>query len=148
MYNKYIVQEGDTIETIALKFNITPKELLELNNYLYRENFTEGMEILIPAQQEDFFNVYTINEGDNLYQIGKKYNINPILLCALNGMEENDYIYPNQKILIPKNDYTYYITTDGDTIDLVASQFNIEPQKLLENNTIYLLPGQLIVHKK
>ena len=59
-----------------------------------------------------------------------------------------DYIYPDQEILIPKSNYSYYVTKDGDTIDIVANKFNVNGQQLLSTNeTIYLLPGQLLVKK-
>ena len=60
----------------------------------------------------------------------------------------DDYIYPDQELLIPKNGYIYYITTEGDTIDLVADKFNTTREDVMNDNTIYLLPGQLIIHKK
>lgn len=97
---------------------------------------------------QDFFTVYKIEKGDNLYQIAKKYNINPTLLAALNGLNNDDYIYPNQELLIPKNGYSYYITAEGDTIDLVADKFGTTRDDVMEANTIYLLPGQLLIHKK
>ncbi len=61
----------------------------------------------------------------------------------------NDYIYPNQTILIPKNNYSYYITAEGDTIGEVVKAFNTNIDKFLnENKTIYLMAGQLLVNKK
>lgn len=60
----------------------------------------------------------------------------------------DDYIYPNQKILIPKSGYSFYITKDGDTLEMVSQKFNRNLKDLLElNNTIYLLPGQLMINK-
>lgn len=97
---------------------------------------------------DKYFTIYTIVKGDNLYKIAKEYNINPILLAALNGLNESDYIYPNQEILIPKNGYSYYITKEGDTLDIVRDKFNTNVEDLINNNLIYLLPGQLLVHKK
>ncbi|MBR1416937.1 MAG: LysM peptidoglycan-binding domain-containing protein [Bacilli bacterium] len=95
----------------------------------------------------DYYEIYTIKSGDNLYSIGKKYNINPALLSALNGLNDDDYIYPNQEILIPKSGYSYYISTNGDTLDMVANKFNTNIGDVVESNTIYLLPGQLLIHK-
>lgn len=60
-----------------------------------------------------------------------------------------DYIYPNQEILIPKSGYSYYITKEGDTIDIASEIFKTSKERLLKYNTsIYLLPGQIIVNKK
>lgn len=99
--------------------------------------------------KETYFDYYTIDKGDNLYQIGKKYNINPNLLASLNGLDINDYIYPGQVLLIPNKAYSYYITKEGDTLDMISKTFNISNQKLLDDNkTIYLLEGQMLVNKK
>ena len=98
---------------------------------------------------KDFYDTYIIKKGDTLYGIGKQYNINPELLAVLNGMNLNDYIYPGQEILIPKNGYSYYITDEGDTLELVANKFNVSKSKVLnDNETIYLMAGQLMINKK
>ncbi len=94
------------------------------------------------------YSIYKINSGDSIYSIAKAYGVNPILLMKLNGIDENDYIYPDQELLIPKKDYSYYISIEGDTLDLVSDKFNISKEELSNENTIYLLPGQLLFHKK
>ena len=107
------------------------------------------MELIVPSNSKDYFNYYVVEKGDSLYAIARKYNINPELLASLNGLNMDDYIYPNQQILIPKNGYSYYITADGDTIDEVIKVFNTDMNKFLkENPTIYLMEGQLLVNKK
>ncbi len=96
----------------------------------------------------DYFSYYTIKKGDNLYQIAKKYNVNPTLLAVLNGLNANDYIYPDQVIMVPKEGFAYYITKEGDTLNLVANTFNTNTSNLLKyNQTIYLQEGQLLVNK-
>ena len=44
--------------------------------------------------KETYFDYYTIDKGDNLYKISRKYNINPNLLASLHGLDMNDYIFP------------------------------------------------------
>ena len=98
--------------------------------------------------ENQYYEYYTIKSGDTLYQIAKKYNINPELLSSLNGLNINDYIYPEQMIMIPKSGYSYYLTKEGDTIDTVANTFGITVDKFLnDNNVLYLLGGQLLVKK-
>ena len=97
---------------------------------------------------QNYFEYYTIKKGDNLYAIAKKYNVNPKLLSVVNGLNINDYIYPEQIIMIPRSDYAYYITKEGDTLSLVAKTFNTNEETILKYNpTIYLGEGQLIVNK-
>ena len=42
--------------------------------------------------ENTYFTYYTIEKGDNLYEISRKYNINPKLLAAMNGIEKEEYI--------------------------------------------------------
>ncbi len=101
------------------------------------------------VNNDTYFDYYTIEKGDNLYKISKEYNINPNLLASLNGLNMNDYIYPGQVLLVPNQNYSYYITKNGDTIESVAKTFEVDRQKLLsDNKTIYLLEGQMLVKRK
>ncbi len=148
MYDKYLIKQGDTLNTIAKKFNTKESIILELNNIPFPDMLRVGKEIIVPVNKEKYFEYYTIKKGDTLYGIAREYNINPDLLAILNGLNSEDYIYPNQEILIPKSNYSYYVTKEGDTIDIVRSKFNVSQKEFLDNNeTIYLLPGQLLVKK-
>ena len=146
MFEKYRVKGNETIEDIANKFHTNVRYIIDLNNFGYDESLREGMDIIVPKNKEKYFDTYTINKGDTFYGVSKKYNINPTLLAALNGLNMDDYIYPNQVILLPVNNYSYYITKDGDTLDMVSEMFKKNKDLLIkENESIYLLPGQILV---
>ena len=148
MYDKYLIKQGDTLDSIADRFNTTEAIILDLNNIAFPDMLRAGKEIIVPINKSTYFENYTIKKGDTLYGIAREYNINPDLLAILNGLNSNDYIYPNQEILIPKSSYSYYVTADGDTISTVSKKFNIGQSELINSNeTIYLLPGQLLVKK-
>ena len=147
MYDKYTVGYNETLNDIADKFNTTKEELLSINNIYNEEYLRAGMDIAVPISN-DYFTTYTVNSGDNLYAIARRYNINPTLLAALNGLNMDDYIYPNQKIMIPTSGSSFYITKDGDTFSTVADKFNSSISVLTSmNGTIYLLPGQLMINR-
>lgn len=146
MYDKYTVGYNESLNDIASRFNTTKEELMSINN-LYEDSLRAGMDIAVPVSN-DYFTTYTVNNGDNLYAIARRYNINPTLLAALNGLNMDDYIYPNQKIMIPKSGYSFYITKDGDTLSIVADKFKRNADEIIKmNQTIYLLPGQLMINK-
>ncbi len=149
MFDKYIIKKGDTLDNIAKTYHTTVDNLLDLNNVRSLSELRAGKEIVVPKEKEMYFNTYLIEKGDNLYSIARRYNINPSLLAALNGLNMDDYIYPNEQILIPKAGYSYYITAPGDTLDIVAEEFGVSKDKLMqENKTIYLMEGQLLVNRK
>lgn len=148
MFDKYSLKKGDTLESVARRFSTDVNFLKEINNIYYDDAVRAGMDIIVPKNKELYFNYYVIEKGDNLYAIARKYNINPELLASMNGLDIEDYIYPNQEILIPKSGYSYYITKEGDTLDTVANIFKVNRGELLESNSvIYLLPGQIMVKK-
>ena len=148
MYNVYKVKSGDTIETIATMYGLPVSRLVEINS-LNDTELRQDDEIIIPEDKKGYFEYYTINKGDTLYDIARRYNINPDLLSTLNGLNNADYIYPNQVILIPKANYSYYITKSGDTIDSVVKTLGIDKDKFFnDNDVIYLLEGQLLVKER
>lgn len=98
--------------------------------------------------EHEYFDYYTVLNGDTLYKIAKDNNIDSSLLAQLNGIKEEDYIYPNQVLLIPKAGSILYITGIGDTLQEVLKGLNVDINKLLmQNKNIYLQPEQLIIHK-
>jgi LysM repeat protein len=99
--------------------------------------------------ESPFYTLYEIKKGDNLYKISKYFDVNTKLLAELNGIDEEDYIYPEQVLLIPKKDVSYYITKNGDSLDSVSSIFDVSINDIIDQNkSIYLLEGQMIYFKR
>lgn len=144
MYGIYKIQNGDTLDSLAKRYGVSPEILKNLNQ---NSSFAVGSNIIVPTMNE-YFEVYTIEKGDNLYNIARRYNTDYNLLALLNGINVDDYIYPNTTILVPKRDVKYYITKDNDTLLSVNRLLGGNINKLLsQNNNIYLEEGQLIVYK-
>ena len=144
MYDIYQIKLNDTIESLANRYGTTIEELRRLNP---NSSFGVGSNIIVPTTKE-YFEVYTIEKGDNLYNIARRYNTDYNLLALLNGINVDDYIYPNTTILVPKRDVKYYITKDNDTLLSVNRLLGGNINKFLsQNNNIYLEEGQLIVYK-
>ena len=80
-----------------------------------------------------------------MYSIASRYNTNEDYLLKINGLDKNDYIYPNQQILVPKENVEIYITKENDTLKGVANNFRISIEELVnQNNEIYLKEEQLL----
>lgn len=145
----YIVEQGDTIESVGRKYNLPVIEIIKANNLKAPYLLTEGQSLTIPTGLYNIFNYYTVKKGDNLYDIAKIYDTTPDILAQINGQNLDDYIYEGQTLLVPKNNISLYITKTGDTIEDVATFFNTATTDVLySNNNIYLLPGQLIIYTK
>ena len=145
----YIVEKGDTIESIGRKYNIPVIEIIKANNLKVPYLLNEGDSLTIPTGLYNIFNYYVVKKGDNLYEIAQKNNISLDLLLGINGLDKDEYIYEGQTILIPKSDVKLYITKTGDTIESVSDFFKAPGVDIIySNNSIYLLPGQLIIYRK
>ena len=107
------------------------------------------MEEFRKVMDTEYYTYYTVSKGDTLYSISKKFNVNPKLVSELNGLKVEEYIYPNQTLIIPKKGIQYYITKDDDTLNLVSKVFGANESDIVkQNKTIYLLPGQMIVYRE
>ena len=145
----YVVQKGDTIESIGRKYNIPVIEIIKANNLVSPYLLNEGQSLTIPTSLYNIFNYYTVKKGDTLYDLANKNNTTVDILTGINGLDKDDYIYEGQTLLVPKMDVSLYITKMGDTIEDVALFFEtVSTDVIYSNNSIYLLPGQLIVYKK
>jgi len=145
----YIVQEGDTIVSIARKYGIRVVDLVDSNNLGNGYFLTPGTELIIPTTIPSGFTYYTIQKGDNLYQISQNYGMTAKQLADLNGLEIDEYIYPEQKLIVPKEGTQFYITQDGDRLNDVANSLDIMKEDiLLYNPNLYLLSGQIIAYRK
>lgn len=93
----YKVVNGDTLYSIARKYNISVDKLKKINN-LKNNNISIGQILNIPSSN----NIeYKVNKGDTLYSIAKKYNVSIKDIINLNNLK-NTNLSINQKLIIPK----------------------------------------------
>ena len=138
MYSVYEVKKNESLNDIAKKLNISLEELNILNNNI--NNIKKCQLIIIPNENQ--YNTYVVKNGDNLYNIAKRYNVEEKTIELLNGLKENEYIYPGQKLLIPKDNV--YITKENDSVKKLLDS-GIELDNLYN---IYLQKDQIIFYKK
>ena len=149
MYKIYQIEYGDTLEGIALKVGTTIEKLMKINGFNFDEDLQVGDLIIVPNDKDIMFIEYKVKNGDTIYSIADMYNVEPETLLLINGLNKADFIYNNQKIMIPSSDYNIYITKQGDTLDKVISNLGVDANSLSkDNNKIFLVEDQLIVSKK
>ncbi len=64
MYEVYEIGYGDSINSIADKFNTTIDELKRINKDL---NIEVGKNIIVPVINDDIFETYTVKSGDRIF---------------------------------------------------------------------------------
>lgn len=101
-YKEYEVKAGDSLYSIAQKFNTTVNDIIKENN-LQTTILSVGQILKIPTNKtetlpdtikecfgegymEPKYETYTVKRGDNLYDIARKYNTTVIHLMDLNNL--------------------------------------------------------------
>ncbi len=143
IYSIYKVNINDTLDSIAQNLGINVDDLRKINGFSSFHKVENNDQIIIPTNN-NFIN-YEIVQGDTLYSLAHSHNTTVEQLKLLNGLE-SDYLYPNEIIKLPNNNVKFYITAENDDLNKVFDV--LELKNPFENQNIYLLPNQLIVHKK
>ena len=139
---EYIVKVGDTLWSIAKKYNMSVNELKEINN-LDNNLLKVGMKLNVKNNDD---NIYIVNAGDTLYSIAKKNNISIDDLKRLNNIT-SDILKAGQKIIITDNDIEKYIVKVGDTLWSIAQKYNTSVNSIKKINNLVndiLTIGQVI----
>lgn len=93
----YIVEKGDSLWSIAKKYNTTVNELKKYNN-LTDNMLSIGQKLLIPKTEN--YETYIVKSGDNLWDIARKYNITVNDLKKANNLQ-SDNLSIGQTLIIP-----------------------------------------------
>ena len=152
--NTYVVQKGDTLYSIARKYNVSVNDIKTLNN-LTNNNLSIGTILKIPTINNIDDNIpsnntYIVQKGDTLYSIAKKYNLTVDKLKSLNNLSNNlvsiGQVLVVDEVEAPLN-YNEYIVGKGDTLYSIARKFGISVNELMQynnlNNTVLSI-GQIL----
>ena len=159
--NTYTVQKGDTLYSIALRYNTTPSMIINMNN-LKSDLLSVGQVLMIPrdvestGENDDIVetSTYIVQKGDSLYSISKRYNISVDELRRSNNLA-SDILTVGQILIIPNsgidnnsNSSNLYIVQRGDTLYDIARRFNtsINMIRMINNlNSDILNIGQSLI---
>lgn len=138
----YIVQKGDSLWSIANKFNMTVSELKNLNN-LTNNLLSIGQVLKIKDSSNNGKTTYTVQKGDSLWVIANKYGITTEELKSDNNLTSN-LLSIGQVLKIPQGKIStenIYTVKKGDSLWTIANRYNttVEKIKVLNNLTSNLL---------
>ena len=136
--NVYIVKKGDSLYSIAQKYNTTVDELKKLNGLT--SNIINVGQILKLPEKENIvdYDLYIVKKGDTLYKIANNYNISVNELKKINNLT-SDTLSIGQQLLVPiidKSDYTIYIVKKGDSLYSIAQKYNTTVDSIKKLNNL------------
>lgn len=97
---EYVVQAGDSLWLIARRYGTTVDELIRLNG-LTSDLLNIGQVLRIPSSQSAPYFEYTVQAGDTLWALARKYDTTVNEIKSLNGLT-NDMLRIGQILRIPR----------------------------------------------
>ena len=96
----YQVEPGDTLYSIARRYNTTPEAIKEYNN-LTSNLLTVNQILQIPVEEISSENtIYTVRSGDTLYQIANNFGVSVSEIMNLNNLSST-LLVVGDTLLIP-----------------------------------------------
>ena len=159
----YVIQPGDTLFLIAMRFGVTVEDILDSNPQII------GPDVLFPGQVIGIpipdlppavpGITYIIQTGDTLFSIAQQFGVDLDELIAANPqIADPNIIFPGQFITIPTEPAAppipppgfNYVVQPGDTLSFIAQQFGVNLNDLIDANPEIedpnmIFPGQVIL---
>lgn len=128
----YVVKKGDSLWSIAKKYNMTVDELKSINNL--KSNLLSIGQRLKIKESNDNQNIYIVKKGDTLYKIANMYGTTVDNLKALNNLKSNN-LSIGQKLIVPSKN-KIYIVQKGDSLWSIARKYDTTVDSIKRNNNL------------
>ena len=113
----YVVEEGDSLASIADQFGVTIDQLIAANNLVDPNNIGVGSQLIIPDPDADLPTEtalpetlvpgttieYVVKSGDNLQLIAERFNSTVESIAEANDLDPADVLFVGVKIVIQVN---------------------------------------------
>lgn len=136
----YVVQKGDSLYSIAQKFNTTVDKLKELNN-LTSNNLSIGQVLVISEEQgsspSDDYIIYTVKKGDSLWNIARDFDTTVDAIIDLNNLGTTA-LSVGQTLKIPQKTESSltYTVKSGDSLWKIANSFGVTVDSIIQTNNL------------
>ncbi|MCU0448033.1 MAG: LysM peptidoglycan-binding domain-containing protein [Microscillaceae bacterium] len=154
--SKHIVQVGESLYTIAKKYNLTVAELKQLNP-LASSNLRVGQELTVttatpPSVAPPEAGEHIVKAGDTLYSIAREYEVTVAHLLKLNHLTSHN-LKIGQRLRIrdkstesKTNQPEIHIVERGDSLHTIAQHYGMSVTELMTLNQLNM--GTLSVGQK
>lgn len=141
----YTVKSGDSLWSIANRFNTTVAEIKRLNN-LNTNALQVGQVLKLPTGNENTNNnqgnTYTVKSGDSLWSIARKYDTSVSELQNLNNLSST-ILQVGQVLKVPQSSSNNensspntYVVKSGDSLWSIANRFGTTVDELMRVNKL------------
>ena len=123
----HIVNQNDTVESIARQYGYVPEELKIANSIVPGSKLIMGTRITLPAR------VHKVQKGQSLEMISEIYNLDLKDLIGFNNLMPGDELKLGERLLLP---FYVYRTEKEETIEQIATKFRRTKEEVLKINNL------------
>ena len=159
--NYHVVKRGETLFSIARKYETSPSALARVNNFrTWRVKVRRGQRLALSSDVVSVKRssvsrvktlsqpiVYKVRRGDNLTDLAKLFNLNVSKLKRANNLKRGQ-IMVGQRIVLPDTKKGIYVVKRGDHLTKVAKELNRPLDALVKLNSLKrktIYPGQKLI---
>jgi murein DD-endopeptidase MepM/ murein hydrolase activator NlpD len=151
----YVVQPGDTLSSIAARFNVSITDLMGANSISDPNLLSAGQELVIPGFEgiTGRLDTEVVKFGDSLYSVLRRTQLPLDLLRRLNHLVSPTEFYVGASLIVPKQDnqtdlQIQLATLPGQSLLELAVRANANPWTLTTLNNLAgtwdALPGDVL----
>lgn len=151
----YIVQPGDTLYSIAARFNVSLDELMAANDIANPNLLNVGQRLVIPGLEglTGVLDTEVVGFGDSLRGLARRSQVSISLLQRLNRIVSPSELYAGVSLIVPQEDGAAKLSASaapakGETLLELAVRQDSDPWTLAALNglagTWEALPGDLL----
>jgi membrane-bound lytic murein transglycosylase D len=113
-YEIYKVKEGDTLTAIAKRYSVSISMIAKVNGRMNPDSLKIGQKLMIPLSLQPLngahdaqgtqvaaTKTHTVQKGDTLYSLGRRYGTTAQKLASLNGISLDSILRVGQTLKIP-----------------------------------------------
>jgi murein DD-endopeptidase MepM/ murein hydrolase activator NlpD len=102
----YIVQEGDSLWSIAIKFNVPQDELQQINNLSNPNQLKVGDRLVIPGLEgvQGVIGTIQIPYGETLHSLSHRYQVPEDTIKKLNHLTSPTELYAGSFLILPEQE--------------------------------------------
>lgn len=158
----HVVQPNENLYRIGLQYGISWVVLAEANNITNPNRIVVGQVLTIPSEGDDDDTptptpppdeetTYVVQPGDNLYRIGRMFDMSWVEIAEANGIVNPNRILVGQVLTIPGSAPAEEVTHTvqlGETLFRISLQYGVDWRALATENSInppyVIYPGQVL----
>lgn len=134
---EYVVKKGDTLYSIARKYNTSVDNLKSINN-ITTDSLAIGQIIKLPSTSDVASDTYIVKKGDSLYSIARTYNTSVDKLKEINNLTSNALAI-GQVLKLPSSNASenvVYTVKKGDSLYSIAREYGTTVDAIKKLNNI------------